>query len=84
MTAICNITYTGKIRVKEFRGDPEEIVHGLHPQLISDELFATANDVLKGRKRNMKFKDDKSELYPLKGHLVCPVRDNCLVNTLKI
>jgi hypothetical protein len=70
---IRNVTYTGKIRVKEFRGEPEQIVLGLHPQLISDELFAVANDVLKGRKRKMKFKDDKSELYPLKGHLVCPI-----------
>jgi hypothetical protein len=78
LDVVRNITYTGKIRVKEFRGDPEEIVQGLHPQLISDELFATANDVLKGRKRNMKFKDDKSDLYPLKGHLVCPVHGRTL------
>ena len=78
LDVVRNITYTGKIRVKEFRGDPEEIVHGLHPQLISDELFATANDVLKGRKRNMKFKDDKSDLYPLKGHLVCPLHGRTL------
>ncbi len=75
---IRNVTYTGKIRVKEFRGEPEQIVLGLHPQLISDELFAVANDVLKGRKRKMKFKDDKSELYPLKGHLVCPIHGRTL------
>ena len=78
LDVVRNITYTGKIRVKEFRGDPEEIVHGLHPQLISDELFATANDVLKGRKRNMKFKDDKADLYPLRGHLVCPLHGRTL------
>jgi DNA invertase Pin-like site-specific DNA recombinase len=78
LDVIRNVTYTGKIRVKEFRGEPEQIVLGLHPQLISDELFAVANDVLKGRKRKMKFKDDKSELYPLKGHLVCPIHGRTL------
>jgi DNA invertase Pin-like site-specific DNA recombinase/uncharacterized protein YdcH (DUF465 family) len=78
LDVIRNVTYLGKIRVKEFRGEPEQIVQGLHPQLISDEVFATANDVLKGRKRNMKFKDDKSDLYPLKGHLVCPVHGRTL------
>jgi len=78
LDVIRNITYTGRIRVKEFRGEPEHIVQGLHPQLISDEVFATANDVLKGRKRNMKFKDDKSDLYPLKGHLICPVHGRSL------
>ncbi len=78
LDVIRNITYTGRIRVKEFRGEPEHIVQGLHPQLISDEVFATANDVLKGRKRNMKFKDDKSELYPLKGHLICPIHGRTL------
>jgi DNA invertase Pin-like site-specific DNA recombinase len=78
LDVIRNVTYTGKIRVKEFRGEPEQIVLGLHPQLISDELFAVANDVLKGRKRKMKFKDDKSEIYPLKGHLVCPIHGRTL------
>ena len=48
------------------------------PPLISEDLFHRANDVLKGRKRNMKFKDDKSDLYPLKGHLVCPVHGRTL------
>ncbi len=75
---IRNVTYTGKIRVREFNGEPEQIVQGLHPALVSDELFATANDVLKGRRRKMKFKDDKSDLYPLKGHLICPIHGRTL------
>ena len=78
LDVIRNITYTGKIRVKEFRGEPEQIVQGLHPALVSDEVFATANDVLKGRRRNMKFKDDKADLYPLKGHLRCPIHGRTL------
>ena len=68
---IRNVVYTGKIYVKEFKKDASQVVTGLHPPLISDELFAEANRVLDGRKRNMKFHDDKSDLYPLKGHLHC-------------
>ena len=75
---IRNVTYIGKIRVKEFRGEPEQIVQGLHPALVTDEVFATANDVLKGRRRNMRFKDDKADLYPLKGHLKCPIHGRTL------
>jgi hypothetical protein len=40
--------------------------------------FIPANDVLEGRKRNMKFRDYKSELYPLKGFLRCPVHNTSL------
>jgi site-specific DNA recombinase len=51
---------------------------GLHPPLITEDIFHLANDVLEGRKRNMKFHDDKSELYPLKGFLKCPVHNTSL------
>ena len=78
LNMIRNITYTGKIHVKPFLGDPSQIVIGLHPALISDEVFATANDVLDGRRKKMKFHDDKSDLYPLKGHLICPVHGRTL------
>ena len=69
---IRNLTYSGKILVRALGNEPEQIVQGLHPALISEELFAKANDVLSGRKRNMDFKSDKINLYPLKGHLCCP------------
>lgn len=78
LNLIRNPVYTGKIFIKSWKKEPEQIVMGLHPQLISDELFQQANDVLKGRKRNMKFHDDKSDLYPLKGHLMCPVHGTSL------
>jgi site-specific DNA recombinase len=68
---IRNVVYTGQILVKEFKKEPCQLVRGLHQPLISEELFAEANRVLDGRKRNMKFHDDKSDLYPLKGHLRC-------------
>ena len=75
---IRNLTYSGKILVKALGNQPEQIVQGLHPALVSEELFAKANDVLSGRKRNMAFKSDKTNLYPLKGHLYCPIHGRTL------
>ncbi|MEN9336944.1 MAG: site-specific recombinase [Bacteroidota bacterium] len=75
---IRNLTYSGKILVRALGNDPEQIVQGLHPALVSEELFAKANDVLNGRKRNMDFKSEKLNLYPLKGHLYCPTHGRTL------
>ena len=75
---IRNPVYCGKIHVKEWKKEPPQIVIGLHPPLISDETFFRANEVLAGRKRNMRFHDDKSDLYPLKGFLKCPVHGTSL------
>ena len=68
---IRNVAYIGKIYIKPYKKEPSLLVTGLHPRLVSDELFAEANRVLEGRKRNMKFHEDKTNLYPLKGHLCC-------------
>ena len=68
---IRNVAYIGKIYIKPYKKEPSLLVTGLHPRLVSDELFAEANRVLEGRKRNMKFHEDKTDLYPLKGHLCC-------------
>jgi DNA invertase Pin-like site-specific DNA recombinase len=73
-----NVSYTGKIVVPPFKDEPEKIVIGLHPPLISDELFSAVQQVLSGKKRNMKFHTDKSDLYPLKGFLKCPIHGRSL------
>jgi DNA invertase Pin-like site-specific DNA recombinase len=75
---IRNHTYSGKILVRALGNEPEQMVEGLHPALVSEELFAKANDVLSGRKRNMNFENDKINLYPLKGHLCCPTHGRTL------
>ena len=68
---IRNVTYSGRLLVKALGELPEMIVQGIHPGIVSEELFAAANDVLNGKVRKMDFNSDKSELYPLKGHLYC-------------
>ena len=78
LNTIRNPVYTGKIYVKPWKNEPSQIVMGLHPPLITEDIYHLANDVLEGRKRNMKFHDDKSDLYPLKGFLKCPVHNTSL------
>ena len=78
LNALRNPVYTGKIRVFAHGNEPEQIVIGLHPAIVSDETFYRANQVLDGRKRNMKFHDDKSDIYPLKGFLTCPIHGTSL------
>lgn len=68
---IRNVAYIGKIYVREYKKNPETIVEGLHQRIVSDEVFASANQVLFNRRRKMKFHQDKSDMYPLKGHLKC-------------
>ena len=68
---IRNIVYIGKIYVKAWKKEPEVIVTGLHPPLVSEDLYNRANKVLDGRVRQMDFKTDKTDLYPMKGFMKC-------------
>ena len=78
LNLIRNPAYMGKIRVMAWKHEPEFLSIGLHPPIVSEEIFIRANDVLSGRKRNMRFHDDKSDIYPLKGFLMCPVHKTSL------
>ena len=78
LNTIRNPVYVGKIWVKPWKNEPEQVAIGLHPPLITEEVFLKANEVLKGKVRNMKFHEDKSDLYPLKGYLKCPVHGTSL------
>ncbi len=78
LNLIRNTVYIGKIKVQQYKNDKEQLVNGLHPAIISEQLFYTAQDILNGRKRNMKFGDAKTDLYPLKGLLQCPIHKTSL------
>src|ERR1035437_9979243 len=78
LRCIRNPAYIGKIRTGAWKKEPSQDVNALHPPLVSESIFHRANDVLEGRRRNMKFHDDKSDLYPLKGLLKCPEHDKSL------
>ena len=70
--------YMGKVFIKSWKNEPAQLVIGLHPALITEEIFYKANEVLDGRKRNMIFHEDKADQYPLKGFLKCPTHNLAL------
>jgi len=42
-----NVGYIGKVKVKSYKNEPEQIVTGLHPAIISNGVFAMAQELLK-------------------------------------
>jgi site-specific DNA recombinase len=75
---IRNPVYMGKVKIVKWKDEPEELVIGLHPALITEELYQIANNVLDGRRRKTDFLSDKTDLYPLKGFLKCPIHRRSL------
>src|SRR5665213_1212712 len=66
-----NPVYCGKIRVKAYAKELEEIVQGLHEPIISEELFNEVQFVLSGKKK-LKAKATKTRVeLPLRGYLIC-------------
>jgi site-specific DNA recombinase len=66
-----NPVYCGKIRIKAYRDELEEIVHALHEPIISEELYLEVQNVLDGKK-TMKAKQSKTrDELPMRGYLVC-------------
>ena len=69
-----NPVYCGQLRLKAWRGEPEEVVEGLHEGIISKELFREAQRV-RFSERNRGATRPGANLtpqLPLRGHLVCP------------
>ena len=70
--------YTGKILIKEWKNEPQELVKGIHESIIEDELFQRVQLILDGRKRNQPKKSKLKALFPLRGHLICKICGNNL------
>lgn len=66
-----NPTYCGKILIPAYKDEPTTIVNGMHPAIISEELFYKVQDILDGRKRNVPTKNTAKVELPLRGFLVC-------------
>ena len=71
------IEYTGKIVVPAFDDEPEQLVEGVHPAIVPEDLFLRVQRLLnnnrKGRNHAPKI-TTKREEFPLRGHLNC---SNC-------
>ncbi len=69
-----NPIYCGKIFLKAYKDEVEEIVDGVHEALVSEEIYTEVQLVASGVKKiQSKPKNQKEEL-PLRGFLSCP---NC-------
>ena len=66
-----NPFYYGMIQIKEYRDEREELVKGLHPAIISEELFNEVQYVLSGKKKQKAKKAKAKDELPLRGFLVC-------------
>lgn len=66
-----NPVYAGRIRIKAWRNESEEIVKAQHEGIVSEELFYKVQQVT-GLKRPNKSKQSKwSAKFPLRGILMC-------------
>ena len=67
-----NPIYCGKILIKAYRNEPEEIVGGIHEPIVSEQVFDTVQNVLANKKKIKAKPKTKSDFLPLRGFLVCP------------
>jgi site-specific DNA recombinase len=72
------IVYTGKIWIKPYKDEPEKIVRGVHPPIISDEIFSKVQLILVGKTPKMVFHQDKTNKFPLKSFIKCTEHDRNL------
>ncbi len=67
-----NPIYCGKIRIKAFRDEPQQIVQGIHEPIVSETLFYGVQDILNGKKKSKHKYSSVNDAYPLRGYLICP------------
>lgn len=68
-TALQNYIYIGKLKIPSFKGEPEEIVQGIHPPLIDESTFYRVQDILSGKRPRKPTRINES--LPLRGFLYC-------------
>jgi site-specific DNA recombinase len=76
-----NITYTGRILIKEWKKEEAQIVQGNHQPIVTIELYNHVQDVLDGRRKQPKLHIKVSDSLPLRGHLLCPLCERNLTGS---
>ena len=66
-----NPAYCGKIRMKKYKDEPEEIVPGQHEVIITQEEFDVVQKVLKGGRNTSSKGTLRKDTLPLRGYLYC-------------
>ncbi|MFD2147464.1 recombinase family protein [Mucilaginibacter antarcticus] len=70
--ALRNPVYIGKIVIPKLKEEESFMVDGLHEAIIKPSVFYVVQDVLEGRKRNLKTKIVTQDMLALKGFICCP------------
>ncbi|MHA1970850.1 MAG: recombinase family protein [Candidatus Thorarchaeota archaeon] len=66
-----SVVYIGKVLLKEYKDEPEQIVDGIHEPIIDILLFNRVQDILNGKKKPYNRTNRNDENLPLRGHLIC-------------
>ena len=65
------IAYSGRIRVKAYKDETEQIVDGLHEAIVSEDVYEKVQIELGNRKRVKHKPVKQNNLLPLRGYLTC-------------
>jgi len=68
-----NVIYIGKIFLPEWKKEPEEIVEGLHPAIISENTYQKVQIILSGKKKIPLTSKPNDDLLPLRQQIFCSV-----------
>ncbi len=67
--------YIGKIKVKEYKDEPEIVVNGKHPAIVEEDIFYTVQKIIDCKTPKMVFNQEKDNIYPLKRFFHCEEHD---------
>ncbi len=76
-----NPMYCGKLLLPAWKDEEARYVKGIHEPIISERLFEEVQDVLNGRKKNIKARNTRREELPLRGYLLCRQRGRPLTGS---
>lgn len=66
------VLYAGKIHIKAYKEEPEEVVEGIHTPIVSEALYEKVQQVALGKRPITTKKKTTNEALPLRGFLQCP------------
>lgn len=69
-SALENFKYIGKIKIKPYKDEPEQLVKGIHEAIIDESIFYRVQDIISGKKPR-KQPTRLNEELPLRGFLFC-------------
>lgn len=71
---LSNPTYIGKVFLKAYKDEPEQLLNGTHQPIVDEITFNKVQEILK--RRGKPYKQPKSDIrdaLPLRGNLICPL-----------